>query len=237
MKNRELESINNELKTFTSIAAYDYKETLQQLYVNFEFIISRDVKNLSDSGKANIRKAQAAIQKMKLLTDDIVSFSRLQELDPVLSDIDLNSILKETIIEVQEKYDNTDMGVESDIFPTIKGFPMLIHLLFFHLLGNAIKFRHSERPLQIKLTYEVKKDRHLGTDMHQISFSDNGIGFPQEEASKIIKMFYRIHDRKYKGSGVGLAICKKIIDLHGGTMAIESHADKGTMICCFFPIE
>lgn len=235
-KNRELQSLNNEMKTFTSIAAYDYKETLQTLYTNLEFIISRDAHNLSNTGKANLRKAQTAIQKMKLLTDDIVAFSRLQNLESSPSPIDLNLVLKNAIAEIQEKIDEVGAEIEAVDLPKINGFPLLIDLLFFHLISNAVKFRRNDEKLHIQITYHVTKDKQLGTDMHQISIIDNGIGIAPDETKKVFEMFYRNPDKKYRGSGIGLAICKKIADLHGGTMAIESELGKGTTVCCFFPM-
>jgi PAS domain S-box-containing protein len=235
-KNRELRALNNELKTFTSVAAYDYKDTLQHLYTNLEFIISRDAQNLSNTGKANLRKAQTAIQKMKLLTDDIVEFSKIRTPDENPTQVDLNETFNAAFEELAEKIAVSSPQINKENLPTITGYPFLLELLFYHLLDNAVKFRHPDVPLKITITHSLSKDKHTEQEVHAISFADNGIGFPQEEASKIFEMFYRIHDKKYKGSGIGLAICKKIADLHGGTMAIESEPDKGTTVCCFFPI-
>jgi PAS domain S-box-containing protein len=235
-KNRELRALNNELKTFTSVAAYDYKDTLQTLYTNLEFIISRDAQNLSNAGKANLRKAQTAIQKMKLLTDDIVEFSKIRTPDENPSAVDLNETIGSAFDELSEKMAQATPIIEKEKLPVINGYPFLLDLLFYHLFDNAIKFRNPDEQLKIKISHSISEDRHTGQDVHSISIADNGIGLEQEEASKIFEMFYRIHDKKYRGSGVGLAICKKITELHGGTMAIESEPGKGTTVCCFFPI-
>ena len=235
-KNRELRSLNSELKTFTSVAAYDYRDTLQHLYTNLEFIISREAKHLSNAGKANLRKAQTAIQKMKLLTEDIVEFSKIRTPDQSPSQVDLNETVATALDELSAKLAEASPEIHQDDLPIIKGYPFLLDLLYYHILDNAIKFRHPERRLTIRITHNLSKDKQNGQDVHQISIADNGIGFPQEEASKIFEMFYRIHDKKHKGSGIGLAICRKITDLHGGTMAIESEPDVGTTVCCFFPI-
>jgi signal transduction histidine kinase len=232
-KNRELQSLNNELKTFTSIAAFDYKDTLKTLYTNLEYIISHDARNFSNTGRANLRKAQTAIQKMKLLTDDIVAFSNIQVLDDNASPVDLNKVLKDVTKELDEKM--FEVTFEKENLPVVNGYPFLIDLLFFHILDNALKFRSPDRPCHIRVSHHITKERNTDHDMHQISFIDNGIGFEQEEADKIFEMFYRIHDKKYKGSGIGLAICKKIMTLHGGTMAVESEPGKGSAFCCFFP--
>jgi PAS domain S-box-containing protein len=235
-KNRELRALNNELKTFTSVAAYDYKDTLQNLYTNLEFIIARDAQNLSNTGKANLRKAQTAIQKMKLLTDDIVEFSKIRTPDESASHVDLNDVVASALDELSEKIAAASPEIDKGKLPVIKGYPFLLDLLFYHLLDNAIKFRNPDEPLKITISHSMSKDKHTEQDVHAISIADNGIGLEQEEASKIFEMFYRVHGKKYRGSGIGLAICKKIADLHGGTMAIESEPGKGMTVCCFFPV-
>ncbi|MGK4569323.1 sensor histidine kinase [Flavobacterium sp. 3HN19-14] len=140
-KNKELEALNSELKTFNDIAANDYKETLRSLYINLENIIKADSANLSDSGKANVRKAQTSIQKMKLLTEDIVSFSRIPTLDSNISTVDLNEILQNVLGEMSEKIKESNVRIDAEKLPVLQGMPMLISLLFFHILDNAIKFR------------------------------------------------------------------------------------------------
>jgi PAS domain S-box-containing protein len=235
-KNRELRALNNELKTFTSVAAYDYKETLQNLYTNLEFIITREAQNLSNTGKANLRKAQTAIQKMKLLTDDIVDFSKIRTPDSEPAKVELNEIIGTVLDELTVKITEAGAIIQKQPLPAIQGYPFLLELLFFHLLDNAVKFRSDGRALEISIEHGYSADRETGARVHSITIADNGIGFPQEEASNIFRMFYKIHDKKYRGSGIGLAICKKITDLHGGTMAVESTPGTGTKVCCFFPV-
>lgn len=233
-KTRELQSINSELQTFTSIAANDYKDILETLYTNLEYIIAHDAKNFSNTGRANLRKAQASIQKMKLLTDDIVSFSRLQAIDSNFTPTDLNVVLQNAESEMAERIASTHTTITKEALPEIVGSPFLLELLFFHLLDNAIKFRDAERQPEITITYGLTQDSH-GNETHRISFTDNGIGIPASESQKVFEMFYRIHGKKYRGSGIGLAICKKIMALHGGTMAVESEPGS-TSVCCFFPL-
>jgi PAS domain S-box-containing protein len=235
-KNRALRSLNNEMKTFTSIAASDFKDTLQILYTNLEYIIVRDAQNLSNTGKANLRKAQTAIQKMKLLTDDIINFSRLQTMDDDSSWVDLNIIVDKVKSELADKISESNAQIECEKLPVIPGYPFLLALLFHQLLDNAIKFRKNDEQLRIHITYNImeKSDGNL----HKVSVSDNGIGFAKEEAEKVFDMFYKLHDKTaYKGSGTGLAVSRKIVELHNGTIVTESEPGKGTTICCFFPFQ
>lgn len=234
-KNKELELVNNDLKTFTTIAAYDFENTLRTLYTNLEFIISRDAKNLSDPGKANLRKAQRAIQKMKLLVDDIVALSKIEAPDSTPSEADLNLVIGMAIAQLQEKITDAGAEIKAEQLPTVNGFPLLLTLLFQHLLDNAIKFRKPGVKPEITIAYHLAKGKNHA-QAHQICVIDNGIGFPQEEAEKIFRMFYRLHEKEYKGSGIGLAICKKIAGLHGATIKIESEPGTGATVRCFFPI-
>lgn len=241
-KNRELEAANSELKTFSNIAANDYQETLRTLYTNLEYIISTEARNLTDTGKGNLRKAQTAIQKMKLLTDDIVAFSRIPELESNESKVDLSEILLSVLRDMGEKLSAEHVAVKSDKLPSIQGFPLLLSLLFYHLLDNSAKFRHGDKKLVILITHQIvtrpETDLVGDASFHQITFSDNGIGFDPKEADTIFTIFHRLHEKnKFRGSGIGLAVCKKIMDLHGGFITAVGIPDDGAVFSCYFPLE
>ncbi len=242
-KNRELEALSSELKTFNTIAANDYNETLRSLYNSMEFLTQNDARNLTDAGKANIRRAQASIQKMKLLTDDIIAFSKISS-EEQMTAVDLNDALLIVLSGLDEKIKSENASVRSDKLPVIPGYFPLISLLFYHLINNAIKFRKEEVAPVIDIKYRVESGADIEhsaalKDMayNVISIVDNGIGFPPEEGEKIFTMFYRLQEKgKHKGSGIGLAICKKIMDLHGGFITSEC-TPECTTFRCYFPIK
>lgn len=242
-KNRELRAANSELTTFNTIVANNYKETLKQLYTNLEFIVSSEAHNLTNGGKASIRRTQTGIQKMKLLTDDIIALSKIQSPDNVLSEVNLNEVFKTVLTDLEEKIAETEALIDADTLPEIEGYPLLLSLLFYHLTDNAIKFRQKNNVLFIRIRY--KKIHGLALDgalpemeYHSISFIDNGIGFPQNESMNLFQVFYRLHDKgTYKGSGIGLSICKKIMDVHIGFIIAESNPGNGARFTCFFPVE
>jgi signal transduction histidine kinase len=240
-KNRELENVNSELKTFNNIAANDYKETLRSLYINLENVIKSDASDMSDSGKANIRKAQTAIQKMKLLTEDIVSFSRIPMLDSSIMTVNLNGILQSSISDLNHKIQESGAKIEGQDLPIIQGMPILLTLLFYHLLDNAIKFRHNGKAPVIKVIgTEADSTAQSDSETHYkvISITDNGIGFDGKDSEKLFSIFFRLHERsEYRGSGIGLAVCRKIMALHGGFITAEGVPGDGTIIKCFFPTE
>lgn len=239
-KNRELEALSSELKTFNNIAAQDYNETLRHLYKNLEFVVKNDARNLSDTGKANIRRAQAAIQKMKLMTSDIIAFSQVHS-EQEIAVVDLNNILSQVLHGLHEKLAAEKASVKIDRLPTIQGYPSLLSLLFHHLVNNSLKFRKESVDPVIDIRYkQVKGDEieHSAAirefSYHQVSVIDNGIGFDPAEGEKIFTMFYRLQEKgKHKGSGIGLAICKKVMDLHGGFIASECTPECTTFKCYF----
>ena len=246
INNRELAALNSELKTFNSIAATDYTDTLKKLYTNLEFIISNDAKRMSDEGKANVRRAQSAIQKMKLLTEDIVAYSSIQTKDTDLQKVNLVTMLQ----SIQEDMSRVWPGIEfkmdcQDNMPEILGYPFLLTVLFNHLIDNAIKFRKENSHPVIHIGCAETDTPALehpsaipGTSYNHFTIEDDGIGFDGSYAEDIFKIFYRLHPKgAYKGSGIGLAICRKIMDIHGGFIIAESGANTGAKFHCFFPVE
>jgi light-regulated signal transduction histidine kinase (bacteriophytochrome) len=241
-KNRRLEALGSELKTFNTIAANDYNETLRHLYNSMEFIVNTDARHLSDAGKANIRRAQAAIQKMKLLTDDIISFSKIDSTEQMTL-VDLNETLAIVLNGLSEKINAENAVIQSGRLPAIKGYPPLLSLLFYHLISNAIKFRKKEIFPAITVKHSVEKGSEIehsaalrDVTYNLISVTDNGIGFDPQEGEKIFTMFYRMHEKGKQKGGIGLAICKKIMDLHGGFIASEC-TPACTTFKCYFPIQ
>jgi PAS domain S-box-containing protein len=244
LKNRDLFALNSELKTFNTITANDYKETLQILYTNLEYVASKDARNLTDSSKANIRRAQAAIQKMKLLTEDINNYLQLYDIGITKTMIDPNSILKKVLIAFEPKLEQTMAKVEMTSLPGMPADPYLFSRLMTNLLDNAIKFRKMILAPLIKIRSSRADEINTVPGAMQntpyviISISDNGTGFAEEEHEKIFDLFYRINPKgPTKGSGIGLAICKKIMAMHGGFITAESTPGMGSTFSCYFPGE
>jgi signal transduction histidine kinase len=240
-KNHELASVNSELKTFSSIIGNNYLETMGHLYISLERIVTQDAQHLSNSGRANLRRAQSAIQNLKLITEDLVSFSRLQQIGDKEEQVDLNQILEDVIKDFESQPGHPVINMTCEHLPAIKGYPFLISLVFHHLVDNAIKFRKSNTEHRVAITCRqsvsrCKNGENQTVMCHEISFSDNGIGFPPEQANRIFDIFYRLHEKRdYKGSGIGLAICKKIMEMHEGFITAESNGE-GSVFHCYFPV-
>jgi light-regulated signal transduction histidine kinase (bacteriophytochrome) len=243
-RNRRLEFLNSELKTFTSIAANDYKETLKKLYTGMEYIINNDAKHLSNEAKANVRRAQSAIQKLKLLTEDIVSYASIQSLEPHATEVNLNEILSNVEKDLQKSIQDAHITLDCGKLSTITGYPFLISLLFNHLIDNAIKFRKDDESGHIKVSCDEKMGSEIGhpdaspnVKYCVITFADNGIGFEKDNSEHLFIIFSKLHEKgKYKGSGIGLAIAKKIMEMHEGFITGEGIPGDGAVFKCYFPV-
>jgi light-regulated signal transduction histidine kinase (bacteriophytochrome) len=230
--NQELNSLNSELKSFNSITANNYNETLRHVYINLETIITSDARHLSDTSRANIRRAQSAVQKMKLLTNDINHYLELYDAgikkELISPKINLQKILR----EIKEKLEEVNGKIEIEDIPTLSADPVLFSKLITHLIDNSIKFRKPGVDPIIKIKHT--KTKESGMPYTIITVTDNGIGF--ETTEKIFELFTQLPDEvKHKGSGIGLAVCKKIMEMHKGYITAEAEPGKGASFHCLFP--
>jgi PAS domain S-box-containing protein len=240
-QNRKLESLNSEIKTFTTIAAINYRTPLATLYTAIELIIKQDAFNLTDSSKASLRKSQSAIQKMKLMTEDLISYFDIGLRYSNMTDVHLNTVIRSILTGLSFKIENANATVNVAELPNIKGNLNLLLLLFQYLLDNAIKFRKENIPPVIHIDYlpassasnpEQPGDQYMG-----ISIKDNGIGFEEKEVDKLFTIFSKLNEKgKYRGSGIGLAMCKKIMDIHGGFIKATGMPGTGAVFTCYFPV-
>jgi signal transduction histidine kinase len=239
-KNQELSSLNSELRSFNSITANNYSEALRHVYINLETIITSDARNLSDSGRANIRRAQSATQKMKLLTNDINNYLELYDAGIKKELISPKIILQAIISHTKVKIEEAKAKIEIEELPVLSADPILFSRLLTNLIDNSIKFRKPGEDPVVKIKHtkiNELEDVFLplkGMPYTIITVTDNGIGF--ENTDMVFELFIQLPDEiKHKGSGMGLAICKKIMEMHGGYITAEAEPGKGASFHCFFP--
>jgi len=242
--NEELRRVNTELKNFATIAANNYSETLRHLYIFLELMVTHDARNLSNSGRANLRRAQSAIQKMKLLTDDINKYLQLYDIGMHKAMIDPGKIIQGALSSMAKKINEANATIEQGSLVPLHADPLLFSILITNLVDNAIKFRKLVVPPVIKIRSSTADEINVvagasrDTPYTIISVSDNGIGFREEDAEKILELFSQLNTSgAYKGSGIGLAICKKIMDVHGGFITAEGQSAHGATFYCYFPSE
>jgi signal transduction histidine kinase len=240
-KNKELKHRGEELASFNWIASHDLKEPLRKIYFFIEMVATKEGNKLSDTARSNLRRAQSAVQRMGLLTDDIVTFSEAVAPTESLAMVSLQELHNNALELHKKTIEDSAAIIETSALPTITGYPQMLQHLWNHLLGNAIKF-HQEgaRPEVVISSEEVAGDRLETLDADHnatyycLSFKDNGIGIAPEFQEKIFGMFQRLHPQgTYRGTGMGLPICQKVAEAHGGFIQVESVEGEGSVFRCY----
>lgn len=222
MQNKELERKNKELEQFAYVASHDLQEPLQTTISFVELLQQQYQEKLDEKGNKYLSYIGQASERMKILITDLLEFSRIgNKKESQL--IDCNAILNEVIEDLSESINTSGAEIKAEALPVITGYQKEIKQLFQHLTYNAIKFRKKDIPPRLKIAARQKMDSW------QFSFTDNGIGIARENNERIFIIFQRLHTRdQYKGSGIGLSHCKKIVELHKGKIWLESELDSGT---------
>lgn len=236
---QNIESQNKQLEQYAYVASHDLQEPLRKIRV-FTSMLEQNIEDKAFV-KTSIDKINIAAARMSTLITDVLKYSQLSQLDEHFKTTDLNAVLQRVTEDFDLIIEEKSVVIESTPLPNVKGIPIQMHQLFANLISNAIKFT-KEDPV-IKVTHEIlahdseKEFANLPlTDhYHKISFADNGIGFEQQYADQAFKLFHRLHE-KTSGTGIGLALCKKIVENHKGYISVYSEPGKGTTFTIFFPI-
>lgn len=244
-KNRELERSNSELSSFSYVASHDLQEPLRKIQAFGNLIQQRDVANLSDTSKDYFERMVKAAVRMQNLIDSLLEFSRTTTVRQNFENTDLNALLDEVKKELGHRIEEKNALIESSHLPTLTVIPFQFKQLLSNLISNSLKYaRDGVTPVvEIKAKYVKAKELNEknalpGKDYFLFSVADNGIGFEQEYAEKVFELFQRLHGRhEYTGSGIGLAICKKIVENHHGFMRAESEPGRGATFYFFIPVK
>jgi len=242
-KNEELEKINNQLSSFAHIASHDLQEPLRKIQLNLGKLFSLDGENISETGKDLFQRITDSASHMRNLIQDLLTFARSNDYEGKFEEVDLNSILKDTINTLDTKIAEKNATIRIEELPVLTVVPFQFHQLFLNLLSNALKFARPNIPPYIVVGCEIVEGSSMTNGLgetykyyYHISVSDNGIGFAPEQSEKIFEMFYRLHGRaKYEGTGLGLAICKKIVENHQGAIFADSRENEGSVFHIYLP--
>lgn len=241
---RQLESQNKELQQFAYVAAHDMKEPLRKIQFYCSSIMEHFEQMPVPKQKLYLQRSLEAAKRMQSLIDDLLAFAQFSETPQAFVPLNLNTV----VLDVLKFYIDADalepVQVSLSPLPTIYGLEMHINQLFHNLLGNAIKYKKEDRPLKIEIAASIVKDKNhhhsgqSGSHFHRITIADNGIGFAPEYGEKIFEMFERLHSRQeYTGTGIGLSICKKIMDNHNGFVRATGIPGEGAVFELYFPAE
>jgi signal transduction histidine kinase len=234
----ELRRSNAELEQFAYVASHDLQEPLRKVASFCQLLEKRYGDKLDERGTEYIAFAVDGAKRMQVLINDLLTFSRVGRLNATSTEVDLDAALDTALGNVSTLVEETGAEIirPQAGLPHVHGDPTLLVMVWQNLIGNAVKFRRDGVAPRVVIDCE-QRDRGDDDADWVFTVSDNGIGIPQEFADKVFVIFQRLHGRDaYSGTGIGLALCKKIVEHHGGTIWIDTSKTDGTCIRFTLPV-
>jgi hypothetical protein len=240
---KDLANMNKELQSFAYISSHDLQEPLRKIQMFSTLLMEDELENLSDKGKEHFKRMQKAAKRMQILINDLLAYSRSTVAERKFELTDLNKIVEEVKADLKEEIVQHKASVQVNTLCKLNIIPFQFRQLLQNLISNSLKFSTNDR--QSKIFIDGKKG--LGSEFDydrlepncnycHIQVSDNGIGFEQQYADRIFELFQRLHGKeKYQGTGIGLAIVKKIVENHNGFITAKGQLDKGATFDIYIP--
>ncbi len=220
--NEDLESSNKDLEQFAYVASHDLQEPLRMVASFTQLLAQRYEGQLDEKGRKYINYAVDGAVRMKRLIDDLLTYSRIASRAMPLQTIDANAVLEAALKNLAAAIEESRASITAGKLPTVRADAAQLTLVFQNLIGNAIKFRGPEEP-RVHVAVADRAGEWI------FSIRDNGIGIKPEHADRIFVIFQRLHTREeYPGTGIGLALCKQVVERHGGRIWVESEPGKGS---------
>ncbi len=234
--NEELERSNSELEQFATVASHDLQEPLRKIQAFGERLSSKYGDDLPERGADYLERMCDAAGRMSQLIDDLLAFSRVTTRAKPFESVELEEILEAVITDLEVRIERTGGQVEVEQMPQVEADPTQMRLLFQNLVGNALKFHREGVPPLVRVGCECSGDGP--EQVCRIFVQDNGVGFDEKYLDRIFNVFERLHGRgTYEGTGVGLAICQKIVDRHGGELDATSTPGEGSRFVVTLPLK
>lgn len=242
-KNAELEKMNKELQAFTYISSHDLQEPLRKIQTFASHILEKEHPNLSVTGKEYFTRMNDSASRMQLLIDDLLTYSRTTTSERRFEETSLDNILDTVRNDLKEEIEQKNARIQANALSRAKVIPFQFHQLFYNLISNSLKFSRTSPPPRITITCAFAEGRHLKNDQldaatryQHLHFADNGIGFEQKYGARIFEVFQRLNGKnEYTGTGIGLAIVKKIVENHNGIIVATGQPQVGATFDIYLP--
>lgn len=235
-----LESANKDLDRFAFMASHDLQEPLRKIRMFSDCLFSKYTDTFDEVGKMYIDRIQHSAERMQELIKDILTFSKVSNEPDSFVNTDLNELLDDVLREMNEAVTEKKVKIIADSLPSLYVSPGLIRPLFHNLIHNAIKYSKKDEIPIVKIHSEVTASTNGSsnkTEYCRIYVEDNGIGFDQKYSEEIFDMFKRLHlNEEFEGTGIGLALCKKIVEKHNGYISARSKIDEGSTFIVSLPV-
>jgi len=228
-----LEQLNEELQEFAFIASHDLQEPLRKIQIFGDMLVKKHQDSLSSEGKDYMGRVTKSANRMSELLRALLNYSRTGTSKLNFKSVNLTAVAKDAVSDLEYMIAKAKGAVEISELPTVDADPALLRQLFQNVIGNSMKYRQESEPPIVKIYGSI------ADSVCQVFIEDNGIGFEEEFTHKIFKPFERLHGRNapYKGTGMGLAICRKIAARHGGDISARSTPGQGATFIVTLPIE
>ncbi len=233
-RTKELGRSNQELQDFAYVASHDLQEPLRKIQAFGDLLENEYSDTLGQSGQEYLERMRSAAARMSTLIQDLLAFSRVTTKAKPNELVDLNTIAKDVVSDLEERIHTTDGVINISQLPSVYADTTHMLQLFQNLIGNALKFHREGIPPRINV---YSKPVQANDIMHTIYFEDNGIGFEEKYLDRIFSVFQRLHGKEeYEGTGIGLAVCRKIAERYNGTITAKSTINKGSVFSFSIPI-
>jgi PAS domain S-box-containing protein len=231
---RKLEQSNRELESFASVASHDLQEPLRKIQSFGERLKSTAENVLSPEARDYLERMQNAATRMRRLIDDLLTFSRVSSQAKPFSLVKLSQVAREVVGDLEVAIEQTGATVTVGPLPTLKADPTQMRQLLQNLISNALKFRQEDTAPRISVESTVD----TAAKRCELRVQDNGIGFDEKYLDRLFNLFQRLHGQsKYAGTGIGLAVCRKIVERHGGSITARSAPGQGATFVISLPLE
>lgn len=232
----ELERSNRELEEFATVASHDLQEPLRKIHTFGDLLAEEHVEHLGESGREYLGRMLNATERMQALIDDLLAYARVATRPRPRQPVDLGRVAREVLGDLESQVALLDARVEIGELPTVEIDPTHARQLLQNLLGNALKFHRAGVPPVIRLFDPDAGVPPAPRAIRRFAVQDEGIGFDPKYAEKIFGLFERLHGRgTYQGTGVGLALCRRIVERHGGTIEVTSTPGQGATFVVALP--